>query len=295
MENYSLLMGAAAVMKMAVEMAGVDGEAFRGHFPVRRRAGTETPVPRSWPRWRRLWKGAKRCGLRHADIFFIAHEDVFKLFHSRRLDYNLVRLFALNLAMKIKRESTPDVAIADPYYMHESQLVLSAPENSTLEAFYVMHHLKGFVRDSQNLLLPSALRGWAEKLARINDDDLREDFHDTQVKLSHISFKTSSQGEGSYTRVERYARGTSNNASKRRVTGGQMPTYVVYKGQVPSVYEEWQDCLEQVHKFSGNSYKGYVTREEAVAQWRAHVGKKKKNRLKFPSYSPPLWLYSTLL
>lgn len=54
-----------------------------------------------------------------------------------------------------------------------------------------------------------------------------------------------------------------------------MPTYVVYKGRVPGVYEEWQDCLEQVHKFSGNSYKGYATREEAVAQWRGHVGKKK--------------------
>ncbi|KAK1667757.1 hypothetical protein QYE76_055916 [Lolium multiflorum] len=32
MENYSLLMGAAAVMKMAVEMVAVNGEAF-GHFP----------------------------------------------------------------------------------------------------------------------------------------------------------------------------------------------------------------------------------------------------------------------
>jgi hypothetical protein len=49
-----------------------------------------------------------------------------------------------------------------------------------------MHHLKGFVRDCQNLTLPSALRGWAERLARIDDNDLREDFHDSQVKLSHI-------------------------------------------------------------------------------------------------------------
>ena len=57
-----------------------------------------------------------------------------------------------------------------------------------------------------------------------------------------------------------------------------MPTYVVYKSRVPGVYEEWQDCHQQVHKFSGNSYKGYMTREEAVAQWRRHVGK--KNRLK---------------
>ncbi|KAK1631492.1 hypothetical protein QYE76_005807 [Lolium multiflorum] len=222
-----------------------------------------------------------------ADIFFIAYEDIFKLFHARRLDYNLVRLFALNLAMKIKRESTPDVAIADPYYMRESRLNLSAvrvglrylhkllgqqeegqhplgllsrPENSTRDAFYVMHHLKGFVRDSQNLRLPSALRGWAEKLARINDDDLREDFQDTRVKLSHIIIQDVTTGGGPLHQ--------------------EMPTYVVYKGRVPGVYEEWQDCLEQVHKFSGNSYKGYATREEAVAQWRAHVGKK-KNRLKF--------------
>src|SRR5215208_6265796 len=36
--------------------SGVDGEAFRGHFPVRRRAGTETPVPQILAsRWRRLW------------------------------------------------------------------------------------------------------------------------------------------------------------------------------------------------------------------------------------------------
>ncbi|KAK1607141.1 hypothetical protein QYE76_030814 [Lolium multiflorum] len=258
-----------------------------------------------------------------ADIFFIAYEDIFKLFHSRRLDYNLVRLFALNLAMKIKRESTPDVAIADPYYMRESQLALSAvrvraslylqkcfldnkrkdnillayfpeddgkhkfkhvfefpcvkqPENSTLDAFYVMHHLKGFVRDSQNLLLPSALRGWAEKLARINDDDLGEDFQDTRVKLSHIIIQDVTTGGGPL----HQGRALCKRDIEHRLKAQEMPTYVVYKGRVPGVYEEWQDCLEQVHKFSGNSYKGYATREEAVAQWRAHVGKK-KNRLKF--------------
>ncbi|KAK1695337.1 hypothetical protein QYE76_012034 [Lolium multiflorum] len=34
MENYSLLMGAAAVMKMAVEMAAVSMEKPSGHFPA---------------------------------------------------------------------------------------------------------------------------------------------------------------------------------------------------------------------------------------------------------------------
>src|SRR3954466_3005118 len=54
------------------------------------------------------------------------------------------------------------------------------------DAFYVMHHLKGFVRDCQNLTLPSSLRAWAENLAQSNDDDLREYFHHIQVKLSEI-------------------------------------------------------------------------------------------------------------
>src|SRR5215218_2349476 len=51
-ENYSLLiMGAAMAVKMAVEMAS------GGNSPSRRRAGTETSVPRILiSRWRRLWK-----------------------------------------------------------------------------------------------------------------------------------------------------------------------------------------------------------------------------------------------
>ncbi|KAK1696393.1 hypothetical protein QYE76_013090 [Lolium multiflorum] len=57
MENYSLFMGAAAVMKMAVEMAAVSMEKPSGHFPVPAACGTETPVPQILAsRWRRLWK-----------------------------------------------------------------------------------------------------------------------------------------------------------------------------------------------------------------------------------------------
>ena len=56
-----------------------------------------------------------------------------------------------------------------------------------------------------------------------------------------------------------------------------MAWYVVYKGRVPGVYDEWADCQKQVNKFSGNNYKGYATREEAVAKWMDHS---KKNRMK---------------
>jgi hypothetical protein len=48
-----------------------------------------------------------------ADIFFISYED-FKLFNAKRLDYNLVRLYALQWAMKVNREQNPGVVIADP-------------------------------------------------------------------------------------------------------------------------------------------------------------------------------------
>jgi hypothetical protein len=58
-----------------------------------------------------------------ADIFFISYEDVFKLFNAKRLDYNLVRLYALQRAMKVNREQNPGIAIADPYFMHEGMLL----------------------------------------------------------------------------------------------------------------------------------------------------------------------------
>jgi viroplasmin and RNaseH domain-containing protein len=53
--------------------------------------------------------------------------------------------------------------------------------------------------------------------------------------------------------------------------------YVVYRGRVPGVYEEWEGCKAQVTNFNGNCYKGYKTRELAVSK-RRHVWK--KNRMK---------------
>ncbi|KAK1678156.1 hypothetical protein QYE76_039004 [Lolium multiflorum] len=49
-------------------------------------------------------------------------------------------------------------------------------------------------------------------------------------------------------------------------TDENMTYYVVYHGRVPGVYEDWEDCRRQVHRFS-NSYKGYTTLEEAEARY----------------------------
>ena len=44
-----------------------------------------------------------------------------------------------------------------------------------------------------------------------------------------------------------------------------MTWYIVYKGRVPVVYDDWEHCRRQVHGFSGNSFKGYNTMMEAEA------------------------------
>ena len=53
--------------------------------------------------------------------------------------------------------------------------------------------------------------------------------------------------------------------------------YVVYASKVPSVYKEWEDCQKQVNEFSGNSYKGYKTREVVEDKWMKHGRKKWRN------------------
>lgn len=57
-----------------------------------------------------------------------------------------------------------------------------------------------------------------------------------------------------------------------------MPCYVVFRGRVPGVYDEWEDCHKQVNKFSGNRYKGYPTREQAEARWRNHLLGEQRDR-----------------
>lgn len=55
-----------------------------------------------------------------------------------------------------------------------------------------------------------------------------------------------------------------------------MTWYVVYKGRVPEVYDEWEDCWRQVHDFSGNSYKGYNTMVEAEARYATYLARERR-------------------
>ena len=63
-----------------------------------------------------------------------------------------------------------------------------------------------------------------------------------------------------------------------------MSLYVVYKGKVPGVYDDWEECRRQVHRLSGNSYKGYTTRAEAEARYARYLAgerrERRRNRMK---------------
>jgi hypothetical protein len=74
---------------------------------------------------------------------------------------------------------------------------------SVKEAFNVIHHLKGYVREADNMRFPVGLRKWIGNAGKISDADLREDFHRTQMKLSHIILQDVMATEGCL----RYPRG----------------------------------------------------------------------------------------
>jgi hypothetical protein len=57
-----------------------------------------------------------------AKIFFVRYEDIYNMLHSNRLDYNLVRLYTLHMALEAKREKTKGVMIVDPYFMRDVAL-----------------------------------------------------------------------------------------------------------------------------------------------------------------------------
>ena len=85
-------------------------------------------------------------------MFFIVYEDIFNLFHSKRLDYNMVRLYALDAARKIRRDDTPYVAIVYPYYMRDSHLVEGSTTRETAKEYLVRVFLANKKKNA--LLLP---------------------------------------------------------------------------------------------------------------------------------------------
>ena len=51
-----------------------------------------------------------------------------------------------------------------------------------------------------------------------------------------------------------------------------------------STTDDWEECRRQVHRFSGNCYKGYTTRAEAEARYARYLAgerrERRRNRMK---------------
>jgi hypothetical protein len=63
------------------------------------------------------------------------------------------------------------------------------PEGSHREAYYALYHMLAMVRDKKNSTLPDSLQPWAEKLAMIDDDNLRGQFYRIQEQFATIIFQ----------------------------------------------------------------------------------------------------------
>ena len=87
-----------------------------------------------------------------AEVFFLRFDHIFEMFLTRRLDFTIVRLFALHMSFVINREEISQIAVADPYYIHEFFLSLSDYELKTareyIENFMLMN------KDKEMVLVP---------------------------------------------------------------------------------------------------------------------------------------------
>ena len=70
---------------------------------------------------------------------------------------------------------------------------IKQPENSMLSAYYVLHHMREYIRDEEKLRMPSQqsdhLHKWGKQLADCSDEDIRAEFYRIQQKLATIIYR----------------------------------------------------------------------------------------------------------
>jgi hypothetical protein len=65
-------------------------------------------------------------------------------------------------------------------FTHVTSFPCVKQSQGSAKAYYILHHMWGFIRDQEHLTLPASLKPWAEKLAAIEDRDLRKEFYRIQ-------------------------------------------------------------------------------------------------------------------
>jgi hypothetical protein len=72
------------------------------------------------------------------------------------------------------------------------------PPNSMRDGYYVIHHMREFVRDQQQLALPSHVARWGQDLAKSSDEDLILEFYRIQQSLAIIIYKDVARSDGMF-------------------------------------------------------------------------------------------------
>ncbi|KAK1661348.1 hypothetical protein QYE76_049507 [Lolium multiflorum] len=158
-----------------------------------------------------------------AGLCFIWFNDIFDVFRMKMLHFYVVRLVALSLSSQIVKEGTPGVAIMDPFYMRES-IICNAGDRAIatkqVEDFLLVNIKKSgilipyFAEDTLIVMHPQH----SHAIYLDSGRDKKKDYAHIKVVLNDA--------------LTGFAK-----------TGPQkMPTtYVVYKGRVPGVYNDWED------------------------------------------------------
>ncbi|KAK1631104.1 hypothetical protein QYE76_005419 [Lolium multiflorum] len=185
----------------------------------------------------------------YAEKIFLRYDDIFAMLNSYPLHYTFIRLYSLSKAMRIIRNNIPDIAIADPFYMRAVHLATAGDQavaSGYLKDFFLANQKKC------NLLLP------------VFPEDKTCTLISITLKHSVATYlDADGESKTDYTNVKAVLDDALNGYAKAKGhMRGQMldmTWYVVYKGKVPGVYNDWEECRRQVHRFSGNSYKGLAS------------------------------------
>ena len=93
----------------------------------------------SYPLWiAKVPRGFGFVDTNPGDAVFLRFDDIFEMFHMRRIPFSLVRLFTLSTAIQVAKEQIPGIAIMDPFYMTWNTL------NDEQDRPIVTQYIEGF-------------------------------------------------------------------------------------------------------------------------------------------------------
>ena len=85
------------------------------------------------------------------DVFFLRFDNIFDMFHMKRLPACFVRLLAIRMQYQLMREDTKVIAIMDPYHLQEGHVNHSEGRKKTV--WYVQNFFMDH-KDKKAILIP---------------------------------------------------------------------------------------------------------------------------------------------